>query len=251
MKLARLPDGEPEIFHTIQGEGRSAGTPSVFVRASLCNLYCRWCDTDYTWNWEGTEYTHDRDGEPGFAKYRKEEQIIDVAPAEVAERVAACGCGNVVLTGGEPLIQQRDFLEVIRDLKRHKAASSFEVETNGTIVPLPEFISAVTRFNVSPKLSNSAVRIDDRLKPEVLETFARLDAADFKFVVDSKADVDEIREMTKRFAIPPQRIFLMPQGISAVTISEKAEWLIEICKRHGFRFSDRLHVRLWGDRRGV
>ena len=84
MKLARLPDGSPEIFHTLQGEGASLGKPSVFIRSSLCNLHCQWCDTDYTWNWEGTPWTHERDGEEGYQKYRKEEQITELSPEDIA-----------------------------------------------------------------------------------------------------------------------------------------------------------------------
>lgn len=70
MKLARLPDGSPEIFFTLQGEGRHTGLPSVFIRASLCNLHCRWCDTDYTWNWDDTSHAHDKDADPSYRKYR-------------------------------------------------------------------------------------------------------------------------------------------------------------------------------------
>ena len=78
MKLARLPDGRPEIFHTLQGEGRNTGLASVFIRSSLCNLHCRWCYTDYTWNLEGTNFAHDRDSDPSYKKYRREDQIIDL-----------------------------------------------------------------------------------------------------------------------------------------------------------------------------
>ena len=94
MKLARLPGGEPEIFHTVQGEGRNTGLPSVFIRSSLCNLHCWWCDTDYTWNWEGTPFAHDRDREPGYAKYRREEQILEMPWDEIAEKAAEFGAAS-------------------------------------------------------------------------------------------------------------------------------------------------------------
>ena len=110
MKLARLPDGSPEIFHTLQGEGASLGKPSVFIRSSLCNLHCQWCDTDYTWNWEGTPWKHERDGDPGYAKFRKSEQIIQRTPAEVAACAERFPCRHLVLTGGEPLLQEQEFL---------------------------------------------------------------------------------------------------------------------------------------------
>ena len=81
MKLARLPDGSPEIFHTLQGEGLSAGKPAVFIRASLCNLHCVWCDTDYTWNWENTPWKHERDSDPDYRKYKKAFHITELTPA--------------------------------------------------------------------------------------------------------------------------------------------------------------------------
>jgi len=251
MKLARLPSGKPEIFHTIQGEGRNAGRPSVFVRASLCNLTCRWCDTDYTWNWEGTSYRHDRDGEPGYEKYRKEEQIVDLKAEAIAEVVASCDCRHLVLTGGEPLIQHRDWLELIDALKARDSGFTFEVETNGTIPPSTGFAAAIDQFNVSPKLANSGVDLADRRKPEALRFFAALENADFKFVVDAEDDLAEVIALIEEFDIAPDRVFLMPQGTSAKALADKAEWLSRICLEKGFRYSDRLQVRLWGDRRGV
>ena len=86
-------DGDrPEIFHSIQGEGRSAGRPSIFLRCSLCNLHCIWCDTDYTWNWIGTEFRHVRDNQPGYSKFRKQDQIVDLSADEVVARVAQFPC---------------------------------------------------------------------------------------------------------------------------------------------------------------
>ncbi|MCB1233496.1 MAG: 7-carboxy-7-deazaguanine synthase QueE [Verrucomicrobiae bacterium] len=253
MKLARLPGGGPEIFFTVQGEGRNAGLPSVFVRASLCNLHCRWCDTDYTWNWEGTPFVHDRDAEPGHAKkYRREDQIVDLDPATVAERVMAFGdCRHVVLTGGEPLLQQRDWLDTIAELRSRDAAFEFEVETNGTLAPSPEFAEVVGRFNVSPKLENSGVGLEKRRVDPALRAFADLPKADFKFVAETEADLAEVSALVEAFGIPPSRVFLMPQGTDAAALDSRAVWLVERCKERGWRYSDRLHVRLWGSRRGV
>ena len=83
MKLAKLGEG-PEIFHTLQGEGPSVGVPAVFIRASRCNLHCVWCDTDHTWNFEGTPWPHEKDALPGYAKYRKSDVTIEIEPAEAA-----------------------------------------------------------------------------------------------------------------------------------------------------------------------
>ncbi len=143
MKLAKLGDG-PEIFHTIQGEGISAGCPAVFVRASLCNLHCVWCDTDHTWNFQGTPWKHEKDATPGYTKHRKEDVIIELEPAEIAGRILAYACPRVVITGGEPLLQEAGFLEMIGRIRREMPDCVIEVETNGTRVPSPAFAEAVT-----------------------------------------------------------------------------------------------------------
>lgn len=250
MKLARLGDG-PEIFHTIQGEGISAGCSAVFVRASRCNLHCVWCDTDHTWNFEGTPWRHEKDGSPGYAKHRKAELTYEITPADAARRVLAFDCPRVVLTGGEPLLQQDAFLELIRIVRADVPDCVVEVETNGTILPGDAFAAAVSQFNVSPKLANSGMTAALRIVPAVLASFAASPKAWFKFVVASPADLDEVLALSADHAIPRTRILLMPEGRSAAALDRRAAWLADACRDHGLRFADRLHVRLWGDRRGV
>ena len=138
MKLAKLGDG-PEIFHTIQGEGVSAGLPAVFVRASTCNLHCVWCDTDHTWNFEGTPWAHEKDAVPGYAKHRRAEVMIEMEPAEVARRVLAFDCPRTVITGGEPLLQEDAFAAMMKLIRGERPGHQFEVETNGTRIPSPDF----------------------------------------------------------------------------------------------------------------
>src|SRR6185295_15813278 len=119
MLLSRMPDGTAEIFASIQGEGITCGMPSVFVRLALCNLQCRWCDTKYTWDW---------------TRYDRAAETMQVGPEDVVGRVlAATGATvrNVVITGGEPLLQQRELADVARRL--HDAGLRIEVETGGTI----------------------------------------------------------------------------------------------------------------------
>ena len=250
MKLARLGEG-PEIFHTLQGEGPSAGLPAVFIRASRCNLHCVWCDTDHTWNFEGTPWPHEKDATPGYAKHRKSEATIELTPAAAADLILSYHCPRVVITGGEPLLQENDFLEMITHIRAHQSDCVFEVETNGTRTPSPAFAEAVDQFNVSPKLSNSGVKTSLRLVPDTLRFFASSPKSWFKFVISCMADLDEVLALQNEFSIPASRILLMPEGRTAAELDTTAADIAELCRTHGFRFCDRLHIRLWGDKRGV
>jgi len=149
MKLAKLGNG-PELFFTLQGEGVSAGLPAVFVRASRCNLHCVWCDTDHTWNFEGTPWLHEKDATTGYRKHRKEDVTIELSPAAVAEKVAEFPCRRVVLTGGEPLLQ----LDMSLIAALHGRGFSLALETNGTL-PVPEGVDWIC---VSPKAQAPVVQ---------------------------------------------------------------------------------------------
>ncbi|GAA5481602.1 7-carboxy-7-deazaguanine synthase QueE [Haloferula sargassicola] len=245
MKLARL-DAGPEIFHTLQGEGVSVGRPAIFVRTSRCNLHCRWCDTDYTWNFKGTPWEHDRG-----TKHDKADVTFEIAPAELASRLAAMPCRHVVLTGGEPLLQQGELLEMIGLLRATDPGWSFEVETNGTRVPEPGFDAAIQQFNISPKLSHSGMDEALRIVPVALGHFAAHPRAWFKFVATGPGDLEEIGTLAEHYGIAPDRIVLMPEGRTAAELDRSAAKLAAAALERGWRFSDRLHVRLWGDQRGV
>ncbi len=250
MKLARLGDG-PEIFHTLQGEGVSAGLPAVFIRASRCNLHCVWCDTDHTWNFEGSPWPHEKDALPGYRKHRKADVTIELDPAQAAELVLAYDCPRTVITGGEPLLQEQDFHEMIRIMRRSRPDGRFEVETNCTRIPGTAFAAAVDQFNVSPKLANSGVPEPLRIQPAALAAFAGLPHAWFKFVITRPQDIEEVEALRANHGIPHERILLMPEGRTSAVLDLTAPALAEVCRDHGFRFCDRLHIRLWGDKRGV
>ena len=233
LKVSRQPSGEPEIFRSIQGEGVSAGTPTVFLRLAMCNLACTWCDTKYTWDW---------------ASYDRKQEIVSVALEEVEERVLRFDCRHLVITGGEPLMQQAELAPLALFFKSRGLYC--EVETNGTLVPLQEMVEAVSQWNVSPKLDNSGNSIGRREIPDALRAFRDLDEAYFKFVVVEPEDVEEVCGLVDRYGIPSHRVVLMPEGVTPEAISARSRWLAEECARRGFRFSTRLHILLWGDERG-
>ena len=241
MKISRLADGSPEIFHTLQGEGTSLGAPAVFLRLSLCNLHCHWCDTPYTWNWEQTPWKH-QDG----IKFSKAKEIIELSPTEIAPLISIYKCDRLVLTGGEPMLQQIELAELTRLLPQ---TTFIEIETNGTKLPSDDFIDIPTQFNVSPKLSNSGIPENIRLNLRALGLFASLETAIFKFVVCNQSDLDEVKALHLKLRLSPGRIHLMPEGRDAKTLQQRSLWLADICRDHGYHFSPRLHVLLWGNER--
>jgi organic radical activating enzyme len=249
IKLAKLSD-EPEIFYTIQGEGKNIGHPSVFIRLSLCNLYCRWCDTDYTWNWQDTHFAHVKDVIPGYQKFSKAEHIIQLTNTEIIEAINQYPCNNLVFTGGEPLVQHKALAALLKELKIISAEYRIEIETNGTLLPA-ECEPYLDQYNVSLKLANSGVSESDRLKPSVIEFFARSPKSNFKFVIDEVKDLDEVLDLIEEYKIDKRKIYLMPQGTTAERLHEKQQWLVEICKMHGFNYTDRLHILIYGEKRGV
>jgi 7-carboxy-7-deazaguanine synthase len=232
MLLARMQNGVPEVFATVQGEGASLGVPSVFVRLGGCNLQCSFCDTAYTWDW---------------ARFDKKKETVDVSvdeAASLAVDVAKDGVRNVVFTGGEPLLQQRDLALLAARMKER--GFRIEVETNGTIVPEPALAELVDQWNVSPKLASSGNRLEARWVPDAIAWFATRANAYFKLVVISKDDLSEIASR----ALPKERVILMPEGTDATTLAERSRWLAEICTQHGYRLGARLHVHIWGAERG-
>ena len=247
LKIAK-PDQQAEIFFTVQGEGKNIGQPSIFVRTTLCNLHCVWCDTDYTWNWEGTRFAHVKDVEPGYKKYKIDEVVAEMSVEEIIRQIRLYPCTNVVLTGGEPMMQQEGLCELMQGLGEDYF---FEVETNGTILPNASFDHLIHQYNVSPKLANSGNSQKLREKNEVFQFFSRSSKAHFKFVLASQSDLQEILDLIDRYKITPEKVYLMPEGTSAGQLNDRQQWLVEICKEHGFYFTSRLHILIYGNKRGV
>jgi 7-carboxy-7-deazaguanine synthase len=217
-----------EIFYSLQGEGSLVGVPSVFVRTSGCNLRCTWCDTPYTsWQPEG------------------EERTLESIAAVVEQYPAR----HVVVTGGEPMIA-REIVALTEMLgKRH-----ITIETAGTVfAPV-----RCDLMSISPKLSNSTpegpwAKQHDRLRiqPEVLKRLIAAYDYQLKFVIARPEDLAEVDALVESLQADFGKVILMPEGTDAAVLHERGAWLAEICKQRGLRFSPRLHVELFGNKRGT
>jgi 7-carboxy-7-deazaguanine synthase len=222
-----------EVFGpTFQGEGPSMGRRCSFVRLSGCNLRCTWCDTPYTWDWSRYQVARER-------------AMLDVD--DVVRTVDAHGTDMVVVSGGEPLLQQRRLLPL---LQRFAARGMrIEVETAGTVSPMAEVSAAVSQFNVSPKLENSGNPLPRRLRPQALADLQATGRAVWKFVVTDTADLDEIAALVSAHGLSP--VYVMPEGTDAATILARSRELAEPVLQRGWSLTSRLHVLLYGNRRGV
>ncbi len=227
------------------------GRPSIFVRTSLCNLHCIWCDTDYTWNWTGTRFPHQNDQQPGYRKFDKKEWIERCSIESVVRAVCALPCRNIILTGGEPMLQQKALVALMQQLRQRDPTYRFEVETNGTLVAQSDFDELINQYNVSPKLENSNNPQKLREKPKAYRFFAQNDKSNFKFVLAEKNDLSEVFELLHRYDIAPEKVWLMPEGRNRQTLTRRRQWLVEICKTYGFNYTDRLHIQIWGSKKGV
>jgi organic radical activating enzyme len=242
LTLAATTPGEPEIFASLQGEGPSAGRPCTFIRLSRCNLACVWCDTAYTWRFSGDNRPHRDD----IAFDRAANQVT-LSEEDAGARIAALGGSRLVVTGGEPLLQAPALARMIARLP----AMHVEVETNGTVAPPAALDRQVHQYNVSPKLAHSGNPADLALPPERLAHWAAEPRAWFKFVIAAPGDVDEVLALQTAHAIPSERIFLMPEGRDSETLRARSRWLSQVCSKHEFSFTDRLHIHLYGDTRGT
>lgn len=219
-----------EIFYSIQGEGTNIGKPAIFLRLAGCHLRCVWCDSKFTWDMKS-------------GKQMSTEQIIKV--------IKKYPCKHLIITGGEPLIQQSEIKELlekrVQNQKKNISQQYFvEIETSGSLQP--QMNELVDQYNCSPKLSNSKNRpINYNLS---LQKFPK-EKTWYKFVVDKKSDLKEIKKFIKDHKLPKDKIILMPQGISKTEILKCGKWLAEICKKENWRFSTRLHIELWGNKRGT
>ncbi|MEU5898759.1 7-carboxy-7-deazaguanine synthase QueE [Streptomyces venezuelae] len=216
---------------TFQGEGPSCGHPAIFIRLSRCNLTCTKCDTKYTWDWSQFDPRKE-------STKRTVEDLLAYAALSPVELV--------VITGGEPLIQQARLVPLVRGLI--SAGKRVEVETNGSIAPLHELVIDGVRFNVSPKLASFGIKESKSIVPAALEAFVASRRAGFKFVASTLADLDRIAELADTYRLAP--VWVMPEGTTPEAITATTRVLADAVAARHWHFTTRLHVLAFADARG-
>jgi len=221
-----------ESYESFQGEGPWAGTTSLFIRTSGCNLRCWFCDTPYTsWEPEGSQ------------------QSLTELSAIVARSTAE----HVVITGGEPMLvaQLTELTELCRS-----AGRTITIETAGTVDRSVE----CDLMAISPKRPNSAptdaqwrVRHEQtRHQPAVVRSLLERYNCILKFVIDTDADVVDVCDYLLEFSdVPSEQVWLMPQARTQAELQSRTDWVRAAAASHGFSFSPRLHIEQFGDARGV
>ncbi|WP_437192182.1 7-carboxy-7-deazaguanine synthase QueE [Planctomicrobium sp. SH527] len=222
-----------EVFESVQGEGRFVGVSSGFIRTSGCNLRCVFCDTPYTsWKPEGQEHSFD----------------------ELFTLIEAMTSGHMVVTGGEPLLTP-EVIPFTQELKRR--GYTITIETAGT-VHRPEVVADL--MSISPKLRNSVpvgtnweqrheVR---RHRPEIIRSLTTEYDYQFKFVIDQRADINEVEHYLEEFPhVNNDNVYLMPQGIQWNELYSKLDWLTYEAEKRGWQVTPRKHIELFGNTRGT
>lgn len=269
-----------EIFYSIQGEGVYTGTPSIFIRTIGCNLRCVFkgsiCDTAYT------------SFHPESPKYKSIDEIFNRV-MEIHKEYP--NVFHIVITGGEPLLYRDSLFELIRKLKNEynniltKREPIITIETNGT---LPGVSSLVDLYSISPKLHTSEAS-DEDIKGGIIDKqsadkhkctrynieslgnlISQLSDYQLKFVYSGPECIQEIEQIINDLVIYKKdhcvtqpydehwyrdeinsRILIMPEGVNLKQIMSRQEECVNVCLKHGWRYCDRLHIRIWGSKRGV
>lgn len=224
-----------EIYRSVQGEGLLTGVPSVFVRASGCNLRCWFCDTPYaSWRPEGSDMSTD----------------------EIVAQVEEWDTQHVVVTGGEPLL----FAELLPLCRRLRAIGRHvTIETAGTLY-LPVECDLMS---ISPKFASSAPPSDaephwhrrherERHRPDVIRQFIAQYEYQIKFVVDSPSDLNCVTDYLAEFPeIGRDRVLLMPQGVEQPQLDAQSRWLRPYCESAGLIYCPRKQIEWFGPVRGT
>jgi 7-carboxy-7-deazaguanine synthase len=238
-----------EVFGpTVQGEGPSVGTPCAFLRLGGCNQHCVWCDTPYTWAFSRI-----------LADFHQDKRVYDprvelkkMSDTEVVKRLLGMGVEMLVISGGEPMLQQDRILRLLSYVQFWRWR--IEIETAGTI-PVEEPASGklgladhVSQFNVSLKLENSGNPFTLRHNEEAINSLIGTGKAVWKFVVSSNEDWDEIDALVHEYSLSP--VFIMPEGRDVDTLRQHAQEVVQGVIARGWRMTPRMQIDIWGNTRG-
>lgn len=234
MKIVKLPNGKPEIYSAIQGEGKTIGKPTIFVRLAGCTLRCNFCDTSYSWS----------------------KRVVDLSVSKVKELIkkeAGDNIKSITFTGGEPMLQIKDILSIIFSLSYDWF---IEIETNGTIPLTENEIKCFDMINCSPKLESSGNRKELRENEKSIKSIIKrgVDNFIFKFVITDKNEQEDLKEVLEfiiKYKVLPTNIYLMPEGVKRDKIIKNSLRLAKICQKYGFNLSTRLQVILYGKKLAV
>ena len=223
-----------EKFYSTQGEGVTMGIPAVFLRLAGCNILCKgdgWiCDSIEVW------------------KKGVKTEFKDVLKEYIQELQHGA---HLVITGGEPMLHQKKIEEFLKWFaSEYKFSPIVEIETNGTIIPSEIMFELVDHWNCSPKLANSGETFEKRLKKEAIKKLNESEKTIFKFVINNDKDVLEILTDYSPY-INMKKVVLMPAGDSQELLNKTRPVVLELCKKVGLRYSDRLHIVGWNQKTGV
>ena len=221
-----------EIFESIQGEGTNAGKPAVFLRTAECNLKCTWCDTKFTWDWKNFDYA---------------KEVKEISIEEIRRELEQFSNRHLVITGGEPLMQQDDLAELLTFLKPEFYV---EIETNGTILPNNALSALVDQWNVSPKTSNSGNPLELCDVNESYTFFSKQKNCYFKYVIESERDLIEISTLIEKYDLKKDHVLLMTQASTKEEMNVREKTVFFMSKKNNLGFSPRMHVSKWGNQRG-
>jgi organic radical activating enzyme len=264
-----------EQFYSIQGEGRYMGTPSVFLRTASCNFLCGGFEAveqhkgeehekqvramAENQGEEGATWVCDTIGEWMAGDEMGLDELLRTWEEKDFLRQLADG-GHLVLTGGEPMLHQKNLTFLLEKLSEKCGGLFVEVETNGSLSPSDSFVRVVDQFNISPKLSNAGIRKEVRYNPDVLREFVESFChqkregtnADLKFVISQGQDWKEIqRDYLASFDIPRNNVYLMPAGADQEELLRNRKKVVEIAKKQGVHYSERLQIVIWDQATGV
>ncbi len=239
-----------ELFYSIQGEGKRSGCPSFFIRTNYCNLRCKFksgnlCDTAYT-SWFPLD----------------EKNLGDKAVNFIVDEYKKINCRDVVISGGEPTIYPDELEFLCGELKKTNKEIFITIESNGTSIG--DFVNYIDMMSISPKLKSSIpynteyekMHSKNRFNPDVFRKYNSLKqncAIDiqWKFVFTGLEDIVEILALQMQVEFENKDVYLMPEGISEEDLKRNRLMTIEACKKFDFNYTDRIHIIVWGNKRGI